>query len=87
MTHLASTPAPAALAQLADQWTVLREHYAFLVEALLRLVTDHPEVAPDVIQGAMQNAQDALHKVAAFSEALYAFREQAPTIGIQEDSS
>lgn len=83
-THPVSTPA--ALTQLTDQWTVLRERYAFLMEVLLRLVADHSDLAPDVIQGAIQNVQNTQHMAAGFSEALQTFRELS-AIGRQEDSS
>lgn len=77
MSFTTSTPAPTALTQLADHWTVLRERYAFLMEVLLRLMTDHPDLAADVIQGAIQTAHDAQYKATAFSEELQALREQA----------
>jgi hypothetical protein len=86
MSHTSSTPTPTALAELADQWTVLREHYAFLAEALLRLMADHPDLAPDVIQGAIQNRQDTMSKVAAFTQALRALREQAHAANNRPDS-
>lgn len=78
MPPTASPLTPAALTPLADQWTVLRERYAFLSEVLLRLIADHPDLAPDVIQGAIQNVQDTQHKTSAFNEALHTLREQAP---------
>lgn len=87
MPHTTSTPTPAALTELADQWTVLRERYAFLTEALLRLIRDHSDLASDVIQGAIQNAEDAQYKAAAFNDALHALREQTQRTGTPEDSS
>jgi len=72
------------LVHLADQWTVLRERYAFQAEALLRLVADHPDLAPDVIQGATQNVLDTRRMASMFSKALGALRE--PVEG-REDSS
>jgi hypothetical protein len=58
------------LTHLVDQWTVLREHYAFATEALLRLVADHPDLTPDVVQGAIQNILEINGRVLAFNQAL-----------------
>lgn len=84
MSH---NPDPTDLVHLADQWTVLRERYAFQAEALLRLVADHPDLAPDVIQGATQNVLDTGRMASTFSEALNAVREPVPAIDRREDSS
>lgn len=87
MDHSRPTPLPTALALLADQWTVLREQYAFLLEVLLRLVADHPDLAPDVIQGAIQQAQETKRATSAFDQALGTLREQAQTVDDKPDSS
>lgn len=65
-----------ALTQLADQWTVLRERHAFLSQALLRLISDHPDLEPDVIQGAAQSIEDTRRKTRVFNQAFGTLREQ-----------
>lgn len=82
-----NNPDPTELVHLADQWTVLRERYAFQAEALLRLVADHPDLAPDVIQGATQNVQDTGRMASTLSESLNALIGSALPIDRREDSS
>jgi len=61
--------ATSAMTHLADQWSILREQYAFLGEALLRLIADHPDLAPDVIQGAIQSVAEARSRALVFHQA------------------
>jgi hypothetical protein len=72
---MSQNPDPKDLVHLADQWTVLREQYAFLGEALLRLIADHPDLPSDVIQGAMQNVEETRRNAFAFNQALSMLRE------------
>lgn len=87
MSATTSTSSTTALIQAADQWTALRERYAFLLEALLRLLADHPDLAPDVIQGAIENVQDVQSKAVAFNKTLCALRDKTLAIDKREDSS
>ena len=63
------------LAQLEDNWMRYNEHSAFVCEAAYRLLQDHPNLAPDVIQGVEQQIRQLRLEGAAFGQQLTGLRD------------
>lgn len=63
------------LSQLEDDWTRHNEHSAFVCEAAYRLLQDHPNLAPDVIQGVEQQVRQLRLEGAAFGQQLTELRD------------